>query len=353
MDRAAVEMLKRAEEPASAEADHRLRDRVVKVGLSAVPWLVIAGLLLAGLFVKPTAVGQTVQPPVIERRDHFFGLTSPMEGVIWVAGSDGKIVAVGPDGRAARLPTPAAWTLQDVAAWDAQRAVAVGNDGVVLTSNDRGAHWLESKAVPRSAVANKLTRVRLLRDGRGWAVGEMGALLETADFGATWERRFPEQDVAWNDVAFADDSNGWVVGEFGRMLKTADGGKTWTAVDGPVKSSLMGIAFHDSSRGVAVGLEGVVLVTNDGGLAWRRVPVDSREHLFDVAWDTVGHRWIACGNLGVVVTGSEDSSKWIAARLDAHDLAWHTRVLPTREGVWLTGANLGMWREGRWVPYGG
>ena len=58
---------------------------LIKVAVSCVPWIIIAGLLWAGLFIKPQPVGGTVQPPVIERRDHFFGLAAAPAGGLWVA----------------------------------------------------------------------------------------------------------------------------------------------------------------------------------------------------------------------------------------------------------------------------
>ena len=97
--------------------------------MSVVPWLIIGGLLWAGLFIKPAPVGSTVQPPVLERRDYFYGVARPADDRIWFAGSNGKIVSIAKDGRTERLATGTDSTLQDLATWDDQHSVAVGNDG--------------------------------------------------------------------------------------------------------------------------------------------------------------------------------------------------------------------------------
>ncbi|MCX7180098.1 MAG: YCF48-related protein [Proteobacteria bacterium] len=340
--------------------------KFVKVGLSITPWLIIAGLLWVGLFIKPQPVGVTVQPPSIERTDSFYGIASPAKGVLWIAGNKGKIVRSEDDGNTWVLQkTPTQQHLQDIASWDAKRAVAVGNKGVVIVTADGGTTWSEV-TVPLSKLTNKLLRVKTLPDGRAWAVGEMGALLESNDYGATWQRRRDEEDTAWNDVMFLDPLNGWVMGEAGRILKTMDGGKTWLPVASQVKISLMAAAFRDAVNGVAVGLEGSLLATHDGGKTWtllprakrpagglsittagtpgkQRVLEEAGEHLFDVVWDEAQQIWFAVGNQGVWVRGNKEADSWDAGRVDARDMAWHTRVIVANGHTYLAGARVGEW----------
>lgn len=351
MDRLPTEALKDAAAHAVSGAPSFQpggKGRIVKIAGSAAPWLIIGGLLWAGLFIKPQPVGSTVNPPVIERRDFFYGIATPAKGVLWIAGSNGKIVRTedaGANWHRQSAPTNA--HLQDIAAWDARTAVAVGNKGVVLVTSDGGNAWTEVEA-PKSQVANKLTRVLALPQGHAWAVGEMGALLHSADFGKTWQRKRDEEDVGWNDIAFAEGGNGWVVGEFGRVLHSTDGGASWTAAQTPVTSSLMGVAFRDARNGVAVGLEGVVLVTRDGGASWQPVKSGTREHLFSVIWDAKQGAWIATGNQGVWVRGTDDAAQWQSGRLDERDLSWHTKAVAVDGGIYLAGSNVGVWDGKSW-----
>lgn len=328
---------------------------IAKVGkfvASAIPWVIICALLWAGIFIRPQPVGGTVTPPVIERRDHFFGLEAASDGAIWVAGSNGKIVSIGADGQIERMATPTSMTLQDIAIWDAERAVAVGNEGVVLVTRDGGKNWEKVEGVPRSEVANKLNRVRVAATGLAVATGEMGALLQSRDFGASWTRMREEEDVAWNDVAILPGDRIVAVGEFGRVILTVDGGATWQDVNSPVESSLMSVAFRNASVGVAVGLEGVVLMTHDGGVTWARVDAGSRDHLFDITWDEVNARWLGAGALGGWISADADGGQWRVGRVDARDLAWHTRVLPAGKEAWFAGANIGRWDGQRWTALG-
>jgi photosystem II stability/assembly factor-like uncharacterized protein len=310
------------------------------------------GLVLAAVYSETIVArgrnGEELEPPTIRWRDQFYGVAAPSNGVLWMAGSGGKVVRSRDGGLSWEVQsTGVTEHLQDIAAWDGDRAVAVGNDGVVIVTSDGGASWTKVSA-PRSQIANKLMRVRVFQPGTAWAVGVLGAILYSDDSGTTWQRRSEEVDLAWNDIAFADPDNGWAVGEFGSMMHSPDRGATWEQVDPVSERSLMGISFRDSQHGVAVGLDGLVLRTDDAGATWREVDGGTPLHLFDVAWD--GSEWVAVGGMGVVVTGSADGETWRARRLSERDLAWHTEVAPTDDGVFIAGASQGRWRDGEWTP---
>ncbi|AYC32356.1 glycosyl hydrolase [Pseudomonas cavernae] len=322
----------------------------LKALVALLPWSIIAGLLWAGLFIKPQPVGTTVTPPLLERRDHFYGLALSPGGEIWAGGSAGKILSISADGRIKRLPTPTDHTLQDIAIWDASHAVAVGNDGVVLFSEDGGRHWRAAANVPRSQVANKLNRVRIAANGVAVATGEMGALLLSRDYGKTWQRLREEEDVAWNDVAILEGRRLVVVGEFGRVLLSDDFGGNWQELEAPVSGSLMAVSFRDASHGVAVGLEGVLLVTRDGGRQWESIDLGIHEHLFDVLWDPAQGRWFASGALGRWVSAGEAADDWQSGTLDERSLTWHTRALAVGSSLWLAGADIGRWDGRQWSP---
>lgn len=323
---------------------------LARAPVAALPWLIIGGLLWAGLFIKPQPVGKTVQPPLIEARDHYYGLALAGDGGVWVAGSSGKIIAIAKDGRTERFATPTERTLQDIAVWDASHAVAVGNDNTIVFTADGGKTWRAAARVPRSEIANKLNRVRVADGGVAVATGEMGALLMSRDYGRTWTRLREEEDVAWNDVALLGDGHIRVVGEFGRILLSEDGGASWQEIDAPVPSSLMSVVFRDSEVGIAVGLEGVVLVTRDGGQTWSETDVGTHDHLFDIAWDAAAGRWIGTGSLGRWVSADADAANWTSGRLHERDLSWHTRVVPAGQSAWFAGANIGRWDGSQWRP---
>ncbi len=309
------------------------------VGASSFPLAIIGGLLYAALFVKAEPAIDRLQAHPLERRDVFYGVAVPDRSVLWAAGSYGKIVRSEDGGQSWGMQaSPVVAHLQSISAWDAQRAVAVGNRGVVVVTDDGGKRWREIK-VPHSEVANKLLQVRAYPDGVAWAVGELGAVLKTVDFGASWNRVLPEKDQAWNDIFFVGKS-GWLVGEFGQMLRTADGGDSWQPVPSPVKSSLMSVYFRDAQHGVAVGLAGTVLVSADGGATWKEGPQLTREHLNCVIWQPSG--WVAVGDKGVRLVADPDARSWKAGRISGKDLSWRTQIVRMADDFVLAGANLAL-----------
>lgn len=329
----------------------RLRGRASAVVVSALPWLIIGGLLWAGLFIKPQPVGATVMPPVMERRDHYYGLAIVPGQGRWLAGSNGKIVRIDSNDHIELLASVTEQTLQDIAVWDSEHGVAVGNEGVVVRTTDGGKTWEAVKDVPKSDVANKLNRVRLAPGGLAVATGEMGALLATRDFGEHWTRLRPEADQAWNDVALLPDGRLVAVGEFGHITSSKDFGATWVDVKTPVEVSLMSVAFGDGQNGIAVGLEGIVLMTRDGGASWKPLDLNLHDHLYDIAWDAIGKRWIGAGNLGRWLILAPDGRAQ-TGRLDERDLSWHVRAVPEGDTVWFAGANVGRWNGMTWHPLG-
>jgi photosystem II stability/assembly factor-like uncharacterized protein len=314
--------------------------RLLDVAVSALPFLIVLGLLYAAFFIKPSVDGSAAPPPAMARDDAVYGVSlSDGARVLWAAGSSGKIWQSRDAGASWTLQqTGVRQTLQDIAVWDRERAVAVGNDGVIVVTRNGGRSWAPVNA-PRSAIANKLVRVRTYPGGEAWTVGEAGMALRSLDYGASWTRMAPEEDSGWNDVS-KQGSQIILAGEFGRLRMSVDNGANWRDLDSGVKSSLMALAFKDGQEGAAVGLDGVVLSTSDGGQRWVRQPQVSHAHLFDVIWD--GGRWAATGNQGVLLTGEPRSGNWRAAFSSPTDRRWHTRILALADHYLLAGQGVGL-----------
>lgn len=111
-----------------------------------------------------------------------------------------------------------------------QRAIAVGQQGMVLVSRDSagrkfGFSDLGLPADVRSAC--DFAGVAMVGD-HVWIVGRPGSVVfHSADGGQTWESQATGQGLPLNGVCFIDAQHGWAVGELGVVVATADGGKTW------------------------------------------------------------------------------------------------------------------------------
>lgn len=310
---------------------------VTRYVAAAVPFLVVGALVYGGMYVKPVVKDVNLQAAVIERGDYMYGAAGLGAGKLLTVGSNGKIWSSAFPELAWRVvPSPLDTTLQDVAAWDERRAVAVGDLGAVIVSDDGGARWTRV-AAPLSKVANKLLHVAATAGGGAWAVGEAGAVLKSADYGHSWSRARAEEDIAWNGVAVQGERV-WLVGEFGNISFSDNGGASWKPQKSPVRGSLMAVAFKDALSGVAVGVDGVVLATSDGGAAWSRQPLAAKEHLYDVVWD--GGRWLAAGDKGLVAASSADAPGWRVLDIPDNDRRWHTAIVALPRGAVLAGASL-------------
>ncbi|NIB44345.1 glycosyl hydrolase [Pseudomaricurvus alkylphenolicus] len=312
--------------------------------LSFVPWSIVAGLLWAGIFVKPSAQVETVVPPPIDKRDKIYGVSTIATDLIWLAGNYGKILRSDDGGSSwVRQITDTRKHLQDISAWDSQRAVAVGNGGIVLVTEDGGNSWSEIE-VPKSEIANKLIRVHAYEGGEAWAVGEVGMILSTTDYGKTWRRMREEEDIIMNDLIKLGDRRIFVVGEYGRMFRSDDNGKTWQDFDTDSQSSLTAIDFRTRQHGVIVGLDGVILTTTDAGQSWRLTESKdsgNTEHLMDVQWSGDINRWISVGNKGKWMTFSSELNAYEAGNLSKTDLSSHTELALVQGGMIAVGANVG------------
>nr|WP_316641581.1 YCF48-related protein [uncultured Roseateles sp.] len=311
---------------------------VRQLSSSVAPLAIIAGLLYAGLFVKPAVPVSNIEAAVIGQRDTFYGIAAPAPQTLWAVGRDGKVVRSEDAGRQWKLQaTGSAENLQAIAAWTANEAVVVGNASTVLTTADGGAHWKTVTGVPSQSEARKLIRVRLGTAGLARAVGEFGTVLASADKGATWQALGKSEDIAWHDIAEPSAQTLVIVGEFGRIRRSTDAGQSWSEVTSPVKTTLTAVGFRDASEGIAVGLDGVVLSTADGGKSWHSEASPTKDHLFDLARQ--GSGWVAVGDKGALLRGDADG-RWSGARISPTSYAWHTQVLPVDGSLYLAGAQL-------------
>ncbi len=319
----------------------------VKLILATVsPWCVILGLIYIAFFTQPGTLGKTVQPSPISNVDRFYGATRVGSHTLWLTGNMGKIVKSTDGGRNWVIqPTPDKANLQAISAWNADRAVAVGNGANVLVTRDGGSHWSKAESVPHAKVFNKLIGVQALPDGHALAVGENGAILKSTDYGENWQKMRPFHQIIFNDVTDAGQGL-WVVGEEGTILYSDDGGSTWNKQDTGVNSTLTAASFRDPEHGVVAGLSGTLLTTADGGKNWRKIDLPTSVHLFSVGWN--GRQWLVAGASGVVVSAGANAGHWQVSHLGRRNFSWHTNVLPNGHGWLLTGSSVGFYAHGSW-----
>ncbi len=210
-------------------------------------------------------------------------------------------------------PFTSAPSLFAVATPSEERFVAVGEDGVMITSTDGGATWGETTI----AEGVWLLDVAFVGPEVGWTVGRAGAVLRTEDGGRTWQDRSAHVAENLHAVWVEAPCQVWVAGSDGRILRTSDCGHSWhscrLAYDGVVRR-----LFFQGTTGWAAGDHGMILHSDDGGMSWHKLApetVGSRVNLYGIAFVDAG-TGLAWGDEGTLLTTENGGLQWWKRRLD-------------------------------------
>ena len=243
-------------------------------------------------------------------------------------------------------------------AWAGKRAVAVGERGHILYSEDEGRSWTQVQA-PASA---SLTAVFFADDQRGWAVGHDEVILATVDGGLSWERVHfnPEANRPLLDVWFSGSGSGLAVGAYGSMYRSEDWGRTWSEVpfepealgdDGAdagdgldeFEDGLdMGFEFHLNSIGPGEGgllyiaaEAGRLFRSDDAGATWRELPSPYDGSFYGVL-PLDGESVLAFGLRGNVFRSDDGGQTWAPVGTDTVALL-NSALRPSPDVVILAG----------------
>ena len=213
----------------------------------------------------------------------------------------------------ARASTPAAgWVehnlpsgiwLTDCAVTDATHAWAVRSDGAILDSANGGATW---KAL--GSAGSYLYAVAFGAPGQGWAVGG-GGIFAIKNGSTLVQQTNPTPRDSLLDVTALDAQHAWIVGGAGCILVTANGGKLWSQQSSPTGEPLEGVAFADLKHGWAVGWSGTILATSDGGTTWTPQSSPTTEDINRIACSGTQHAW-AVGNQGAILATTNGGATW-------------------------------------------
>ncbi len=172
---------------------------------------------------------------------------------------------------------------------------AVGHDGVVLYSADRGERWKPVHEDP--SADGPLLDVWMDRAGRnGIAVGAYSQYLVTGDGGRSWKAvPFPVAqapdpgadedglplDVHLNAIREGPGGALYIAAEAGHLFRSEDQGASWVALPSPYVGSFFGVLPLDDGAVLAFGLRGHLYRSEDGGVHWVRLETETQEMLTD------------------------------------------------------------------------
>jgi len=223
------------------------------------------------------------------------------------------------------------------------RLVTVGERGYILTSDDDGMSWQQSKA----PVSVTLSSVFFSSEKVGWAVGHGGAVLKTTDSGTTWIKIFDgviaaeieliaakaandqSRPAIWRereaqrlvtsgpdkpflDVLFFDDQKGLIIGAYGLAFSTIDSGKTWHSLTGQIPNR-MGMHLYNilpvNNEIYIVGERGVVFKADKDTLNFEKVDTPYDGSFFGII-NSKADDIIIFGLRGNIYRASAGQTKW-------------------------------------------
>jgi photosystem II stability/assembly factor-like uncharacterized protein len=222
--------------------------------------------------------------------------------------------------------------LRAMAFLDASHGIVVGNDGLVLGSDDGGKTW----AARQSSVKEKLMDVTFIGN-EGWASGMNGTLIHTTDGGKTWTKQKTNTTQALEGIFFLDAKHGWTVGWAGTILRTLDGGATWqTAKAADAQWSMSAVYFKDEQSGWAVGFGGQIMQSTDGGATWKVQASPVKASLTSMAFGKDGHGWITYDD--GFLTSADGGATWTA--VPANGRFFLARLFRMNDDLWALGQSV-------------
>ncbi len=285
---------------------HAEMQKLVKLNASALVWpahnlawllwvvgiVLIGGSVILGLFFHPLPIGRADQtkPPTIN-------------WTVQKSGTNMNLYSV---------------------TWSGQQFVAVGQDGIILTSNDK-VNW---SPPPNAGIAyNNL-------NGVTWAgtqfvaVGDAGIILTSPDGRSDWTQHLSPttnnlQRIIWTGSQLV------ALGDKGTIL-TSPNGNDWTHQNSGTPN-LLGGAAQNNTLLVAVGGpsggaygNGIILTSPLNGTEWTSQQVETVNFLRGIVWS--GHRFVVVGNSGTIFS-STNGINWIQDHVDnvvdnLGDVAW-------------------------------
>jgi photosystem II stability/assembly factor-like uncharacterized protein len=216
------------------------------------------------------------------------------------------------------------------------QGVIVGQEGIILRTEDHGVRWSLVTTWP----AERLFSVGLDSSGFALAAGAFGTLLASADHGASWRSAAPDWDLLLGspeaphlyDVLLVDARTALVVGEFGLLLRTDDAAARWSVLRQGERSLFALRAAADGGLW-AMGQDGLLLRSSDRGRSWQRVDLGRGVELLDLALRADG-RGLLIGLNDLFVT-DDGGASWTSQPVRRLPLPWHQPVALTPAGDFL------------------
>jgi photosystem II stability/assembly factor-like uncharacterized protein len=287
--------------------------------LRASNWLAAMGLLLATqLAAASTDLSNVKAAPL--RSDRVILLDVAMAGKRVVAVGERGVVMSSDDDGATWVGTksPVTRTLTALTFIDANVGIAVGHGGSILRTEDAGKTWTQVK-VPEIG-SDSVLGITHLGGKEAIAYGGFGMYIRTEDAGKTWNRPHilsKEESYDRHIYKIAKTGSTLVLAaENGSLGRSTDNGKTYTAVPSQYPGSYFGAVTAKDNSVVIFGMRGTVYRSTDAGVNWTKIPMETKIGINNGLVLADG-RIVLVGNSGLVAVSKDNGVSFKLAKTSA------------------------------------
>lgn len=191
---------------------------------------------------------------------------------------------------------------------------AVGENGVIIKSENSGLNW----TALNSGTTENLNYVTIRSENEVYACGNNGTLLLSQDLGETWTAIQTGTTINLKMMAlmstdqFSNKRIPVIVGDSGLVLVSMDLGTTWVPSISNVVVNLNSVIFADEQVVVAAGDNGEIIKSIDGGLSWVRMNSGTALNIFSLKYVRNENKQdiIASAENGMILISSDLGDNW-------------------------------------------
>lgn len=249
----------------------KLGEYKVQACKKTIPCCLLTLLLLGCEAPLNLEAVKTQQAQSIQRIDFFQSMVANGNELIAV-GNDGLVITSADGENWHRHILPNATSLLKIDSCPSGDAIALSFDNQIWVKPSGSDDW-RSEAIPTT---EQLMDVTCAPDGSWWVAGSFSTIMHTSDNGANWETFSLEEDAIVTNIAFINDTDVVATAEYGMILSSTDAGQNWD-ITGYLPDEFYPHGMHFSSlqEGWVSGLNGYIYSTEDGGEQWTKESVDT------------------------------------------------------------------------------
>jgi len=185
------------------------------------------------------------------------------------------------------------------------RKIVIVSVFLLFISFKANAQWVAQT----SGTNQSLNSTYFISATQGWAVGDNGTILTTANGGVTWSQQSSGTIQNLKYVCFISSNLGWAVGDGGTILETNNSGSNWNMQTSGTLNDLSYFCFISPSQGWAVG-GNVILTTKNGGSTWSLQYTGTKVYLNYVNFTTATEGLVIDGEYGKTLTTTNGGNSW-------------------------------------------